>query len=531
MAAHTPRAEGTGPASRLRNELEAVILPLGRVSTGVGLTMLVPAAVGAAQGRPNDVSAFVLGAALAVTAGTLASRRGGGTSRLTWSRGLVTVAAGWVVAATVAAVPLALSGHYTGYGDALVEAMSGLTTTGLTLVQDLDHLPAAVNLWRHLLHLLGGQATIVVALTLFSTAGLPPGTLSVGGTRRERIVGDLRGAVLTVLRIASGFAVAGVGALVLAGLAAGLRPGRAAWHAVTLFASAYDTGAFAATSASVALLHSPAVEAVVVVLMLAGATSVALHVALRRGKLREATRQLESRVLAGSLLVTGLSLLVGLARTGVFTEAGALARKGVFMLISAHTTTGLRVVDGRMLLSDWGVIAPAVLVAAMAVGGMAASSAGGIGTFRVGVMLKAVLRDVRAVLLPRSSLVVCSYHHLRRRVLDDAHIRMATGVLLLYLAAFIAGGLVTVALVGGVDFTTAMFEATAAISTTGLGVGVVDPSMPGLLKGATFVEMWLGRLQFMAVFALLAFVARLPAHVSTGPRARDGRRANQDAAP
>lgn len=531
MAADTPRPDRAAGASRLTDELEAVLVPLGRICTGVGLAMLLPAGVGAVQGRPNDLSAFVLAGALAVATGTIAARRGRAASRLSWTRGLVTVAAGWVVAAVVAAVPLALSGHYAGYGDALVEAMSGLTTTGLTLVQDLDHLPAAVNLWRHLLHLLGGQATIVVALTLFSTAGLPPGTLSVGGTRSERIVGDLRGAVLTVLRIASGFAVVGIGALVVAGVTAGLRPGRAAWHAVTLFASAYDTGAFAATSASVALLHSPAAETVVVVLMLAGATSVALHLALHRGNHREVIRHLESRVLAGSLLVTGLSLLVGLARTGVFTDAGALVRKGVFMLISAHTTTGLRVVDGRMLLSDWGVVAPAVLVAAMAVGGMAASSAGGIGTFRLGVMLKAVLRDVRAVLLPRSSLVVCSYHHLRRRILDDAHIRMATGVLLLYLTTFIAGGLVTVALVGGIDFTTAMFEATAATSTTGLGVGVVDPSMPDLLKGATFVEMWLGRLQFMAVFALLAFLVRLPTRVSASLPGRGGGRASREAAP
>lgn len=490
-------------------DLRTITLQLGRVSTGMGVVMLVPLALAAARGRTDQISAFVIGAAIAVIAGRLAVRAGADAPRPGWSQALVSVGAAWLVAALLGAVPLALSGHYAGYGDAVVEAMSGLTTTGLTLVQDLDHLPAATNLWRHILHLLGGQATIVVALTLLTTASLPPGTLTVGETRGERVVRSLRPALRTVVRVGGGLAVAGVAGLTVAGVWTGLTPGRAVWHAVTLFTSAYHTGAFAATSGSVGLLHSPAVETIVMVLMLAGATSVALHLALQRGDLPEVTRHLEGRVLAGSLLVVGVPLLVGLARSGALTDPGSLYRKGVFTLVSAHTTTGLHVVDGRLLMSDWGLVAPAALVAAMAVGGMAASSAGGIGPFRVGVTLHAVLRDVRAVLLPESAVVVASFHHLRRRVLGDARIRMAASVLLLYLVSYIAGGLLTLALVSGIDFTTAMFEATAAISTTGLSLGVVDPGMPALLKIATTVEMWLGRLEFLAVLALVGFVVRL----------------------
>lgn len=490
-------------------DVSAVGVQVGRVVTAVGVLMLVPAGVAAAGGHPDVATAYVIGASVAVLAGTPARRVLHHRRRLTWSQALVTVAAAWLAAAAVGALPLALSAHYAGYGDALVEAMSGLTATGLTLVQDLDHLPAAHSLWRHLLHVLGGQATIVVALTLFTAAGLPAGTLTVGESRDERVLANVRRTTRLTLRVGAGLAAVGVPALAVAGLWAGLEPLRAAWHALTLFASAANTGGFALTSASVGLLHSPAVELVVMVLMLAGATSIALHAAMGRTRLRELARNLEVRVLGASLLVLTAGVLVGLGRAGTFTDLVPLYRQGVFTLISAHATSGLHVADPRLLATDWGGVAPAMLVAAMAVGGMAASTAGGITTWRLGVTVRGVMRDVRAVLLPESTYLVTGYHHGRHRVLSDGQVRAAASLLLLQLATFLGGALVILAFVGDVALTEALFESTAATTTTGLSLDVLSPVAPPAVKGLAFVQMWLGRLQYVAVFALAGLVVSM----------------------
>lgn len=497
-----------------RRDLATVAAPLGWTLTATGTAMLLPAAVAAATGEHRALSALGVGAGLGVLAGRALSAAGRGRHALTWMLAMVTCALGWLLTATLAAVPLALSGHWAGFGDAWLEAMSGLTTTGLTLAQDLDHLPVAVNLWRHLLQLAGAVAFLVVSLSLFAAATTARGPLAVAGSRQQRILPSLGQVVHQIRAVVSPLLVAGLAALAVAVWSAGVAPLRALWHAVGLVLSAATTGGFAPTSASAGFYHSPVVEAVLIALMLGAATSVGLHVTFRRRTLRggagtELVGSLETRVLGLTLAGAVGVVAVGLARAGTMDGIWPLLRQGLFTTVSAHTTSGLTVTAPQLLAGDWGLLAPAGLVAAMAVGGMAASAAGGIRAFRVGVTLKGLAHDVRSVLLPESAMVVASYHDRRRRVLDDAQIRSAATMLLLYLAVYIAGGLTILAATGGIDFTAAMFEATAATSTTGLSVGVLGPGSPGVVKATVFVLMWAGRLEFIAVFALLGFAVSL----------------------
>lgn len=489
-----------------RRDLGVIGLQLGRVVTAVGLAMAAPAAAAAAVGDWNSCSAFVIGLSLAVAAGRGAEHLLRTPRPTTWSLGLVLFAASLLVGAAVAAVPLALSGHYAGFLDALFESMSGLTTTGLTLAQDLDHLPTAVNLWRHLLQLLGGQAALVVALTLFTAAGQPPGTLSIGERRDERIVQNVRRTGALVLRVAVGYLVLGWAALSLAVAKAGLPVGDAVLHALLLTTSAFDTGGFAPLTTSVGFYHSPAVELVVAALMLAGATSIAVHQGLRSGRAVALLRNLEVRTFALTLVALGVVMLVGLGRSGAFVDAAPLLRQGLFTLLSAHTTTGLTVAHERLVATDWGLIAPATVVAAMGIGGMAASTSGGIRTWRIGVTLRSIGRDVRRVLLPEGALVVSSFRHGRRYLLRDGLVRAASSILLLYLVSYLFGGLAVLAFAPDTAFTQAFFESTAAASNTGMSIGVLDPGSPWPLRLVLLVQMWLGRVEFLSVFAFVGFV-------------------------
>jgi trk system potassium uptake protein len=476
----------------------------GQVVYGLGAVLAVMALGAAALGEGNEALAFVIGAALAALAGATSQLLLRAPRRLNPSQGLATVAIVWSVVPVFGAIPLLLSGHYAGPLDAYIEAVSGFATIGLTLVNDLDHLPTSMNLWRHLMHLLGGQGILLVVLTIFATAGGAVGTFYTGEGRAERVLPNIVQTARFILRVLAFYAALGIPALWLAlRLSAGMGGRDAVFHALTLFSTAFHTAGFAPMSASAAFYRSPVVEAVLLVLMVAGAFSFALHYQLWIGRRGELTRSLEVRALAFTLLATFTVLAVGLARTGTYTAPGELLRIGFFQSVSAHTTTGLALVPGRVFVTDWGVLAPAMIVVAMALGGMAGSTAGGIKSIRIGLLAKGVTREVRRVLLPDSAVLVQHYHQTTRRILREPEVRGAATVLLLFFILYLGGGMI--GLFYGYDLQLALFESTAAAATGGLSVGVLRPALETPLKVLYLVQMLVGRLEFVAVFALAGY--------------------------
>jgi trk system potassium uptake protein TrkH len=476
----------------------------GQVVYGIGAVLAVMAVVALALGEINEALAFVIGAAVAASAGATCRIVLPAPRRLNPTQGLATVAVVWSVAPVFGALPLLLSGHYAGPLDAYFEAMSGFATIGLTLVNDLDHLPVSMNLWRHAMHLLGGQGILLVVLTIFATAGGAAGTLYTGEGRAERVLPNIVQTARFILRVLVFYAALGLPALWLAlRFGAGMGGRDAVFHSVTLFATAFHTAGFAPMSASAAFYRSPVVEAVLMVLMLAGAFSFALHYQLWAGRSRELTRNIEVRTFACTLLGIFTILAVGLARSGTYTEAGELLRIGFFQTVSAHTTTGLALVPGRLFVTDWGVLAPAMIVTAMALGGMAGSTAGGIKAIRVGLLAKGVVREVRRVLMPEDAVLVQHYHAGARRIVRDTEIRGAATILLLFFILYLAGGMI--GLFYGYDLQLALFESTAAAATGGLSVGVLRPALETPLKVLYILQMLVGRLEFVAVFALAGY--------------------------
>lgn len=479
----------------------------GKVVYGVGLAMVVPLLVAIANGETNEAYAFVVGIALAVLVGAssqLLRRR----VPLDASRGLVVVGLAWTVAPVFAAVPLLLSGHYASYLDAYFEAVSGLTTTGLSLANDLDHMAFSMNLWRHLLHFLGGQGIIIVVLTIFASAGASLGTLYTGEGRAERVLPNIAHTARFITKVVSVYAVLGIAALWAALVFhAGLEPLGAGNHALSLFLAAFYTAGFSLLSSSVAYYHSSVVEAILVVLMVAGTFSFVLHYQLWQNRRRELERNLEARTMAFTVLAVFAVLALGLGRTETLTDMGELFRAGFFQTISAHTTTGLTTVPARFFVTDWGALAPAMVVVAMALGGMAGSTSGGIKAVRVGLLIKGLRRDIRRVLLPESAVVVESYHSTTDRILRDDQVRGAATILLLFVLLYLAGGML--GLFYGYDLTLALFESTSAAATAGFSVEVVRPDLETPLKVIYIAQMLLGRLEFVAVFAMVGYLVAI----------------------
>jgi Trk-type K+ transport system membrane component len=132
--------------------------------------------------------------------------------------------------------------------------------------------------------------------------------------------------------------------------------------------------------------------------------------------------------------------MLGLARFGTYDSVEALVRRGYFHLLSAHTGTGFGTIPGRLFVTDWGALAPAMIVIAMALGGMASSTTGGVKALRVGVLAKAVATDMRRIVLPTDAVVVDSYHSGgRTEALRPTVARTAVLITVLYFVLYFSG--------------------------------------------------------------------------------------------
>ncbi|MDD5155940.1 MAG: potassium transporter TrkG, partial [Candidatus Omnitrophica bacterium] len=137
---------------------------LSKIIIGLGFTMCLPAFLGLACREINPALDFLIAAEIALISGMLLERLCGIEKDLNWMQGMIVVSLSWLVAMVLGAIPLYLSGHWKSFLDACFDSMSGFATTGLTLVQDLDHLSYTHNFWRHLIMFIGGQGIVIVAL-------------------------------------------------------------------------------------------------------------------------------------------------------------------------------------------------------------------------------------------------------------------------------------------------------------------------------------------------------------------------------
>lgn len=483
-------------------DLRRVLHDLGRIVGVLGVGGIFPLVWALVVGEITEAGFFLVMIGVsslfaAVTARAAHSERIG----LDWSHGLVVTALTWLVAPAVAAIPLFLSGHFGRPLDAYFDAMSGLTTTGLSVIEDLDHLAVSVNVWRHTLHFLGGQGIIVAALAVLSSASAR--SLYVAEGREEQILPSVGSTVRFIWFVSLIHAALGVTVLTLdAAFFQGFTLSRSFFHAVTLFMAAFDTGGFTPQSTSIAYYHSSIFEITLLVLMVAGAMSFGLHYAVwqrRRGILAN----IEVRTILSTSVLLVSTTLVGLAVNGVFSEPWALARRGLFQLISAHTGTGFQTITAAELGSWRGLPFLSILIA-MALGGMSSSTAGGVKALRVGLTVRAILDTVRRLLLPERAVLDTRYFQYGQQRLTSELAQSVMAVSLLYVGLYLGGAVIGVLV--GYPLSDALFESVSASAAVGMSVGVTAPGMSSALQTTMILQMWIGRLEVVSVFALFGFI-------------------------
>ena len=187
-----------------------------------------------------------------------------------------------------------------------------------------------------------------------------------------------------------------------------------------------------------------------------------------------------------------------------FDDMLALLRRGLFMIISAFTTTGFQVVTTNQITTAFSNGAFLTLAFIMAVGGASGSTAGGIKFSRMGIIFKSIVSNVKETLAPDSARVVVSYNHVGRRTLTTEIVKEAMTVFILYVITYVIGALVGIA--HGFEAIPAIFESVAMTSNGGIITSVAGPGMAGTLELFYIFQMWAGRLEFMTLFALIVEV-------------------------
>lgn len=480
----------------------AILYYSGRIITWVAVLMLIPLFVAAGYSEWDIFFNFLISITFGLTAGFALQLFPKPQRSISWLEGMVTASFSWMLMVALSAVPFWLSGSYLTYLDAFFDAMSGYTTTGLTLVVDLDHMSYGVNMWRQLITFVGGQGIIVLVMSFFLKNAPGSFKIYVGEAKSDKILPNIVHTARAIWFISILFLVIGTAVLASINLWNGMRSDRAFFQGLWIFLAGWSGAGFTPQSQSLLYYHSGAFELGSMIFMLLGSVNFALHYAVLTRNRAELWRNLESRTYVISIFSLLTLVYFGLYRTGIYPGAWNLFRKGFFQLISAHTGTGYQTVVAADFLNRWGSLAIFALMIAMIFGGMSGSTAGGLKMLRVGVAAKGIVHDVKRLFYPESAVVLTKFRFYTDVVLTDPMVRSALTIIVLYILTFSLG--TGVGALYGYPLTVAAFESASATGNVGLTMGLTSPTMPVLIKVTYIFIMYVARLEFLAVFTLMA---------------------------
>ncbi len=486
------------------NDFKLIGLYVGKVLIGVGLLMLIPLLVALIFQEWNAAVDFLIGIFSCFIFGLIMHISCQTEGDLSWLHGMFIASFSWLIAMVLGAIPHFLSGHFGMYIDACFDLMSGYTTTGLYLLQDLDHISNAVNMWRHLLTYAGGQGIIVIALTFMIKGTAGAVKMYVGEGKEEKLMPNVIQTARAIWLVSLSYLAVGSIALWITGIFLGMPVVRSLLHGIWVFMGAWSTGGFAPQSYNIGYYHSLVYEIITVIIFIIGSFNFALHWAVWTGNRREIYRNIEVVSFFITLMVTFSLATVGLMKLGVYPDAMAIFRKGFYIVASGHTTTGFATIYSREFVKQWGSLAMLGVTIAMAIGASACSTGGGFKGLRMGIIFKAFIQEIKKLISPEASVIVQKIHHIKDVVLEESHVRSALLIVLSYVCIYLLG--TVIGTYYGYSVVEALFDSVSAGSNTGLSCGVTSPAMPVLMKVVYIFQMWAGRLEFMSIFAFVGFI-------------------------
>ncbi|MFQ5671994.1 MAG: TrkH family potassium uptake protein [Nitrospinales bacterium] len=480
--------------------LKAVFNVVGILLILLAAILLLPVGVSlyyrqaALDGYFSETAAFSLTLAVALATGLgLWKFLPSGVETLRDREGFVIVSFSWISISLFGALPYYLSGVCPEFIDAYFESMSGFTTTGATILRDIDPLPRGILFWRNLTQWLGGMGIIMLSLAIFPALGIGGFHLFKaevpGGGAVERMQPRLAETAKILWKVY--LTLTGIEILLL-------RFGGMGWFdAVCHTFSTVATGGFSPHTASVAAFNSIYIESVIILFMLLGGINFALHYQTIRGDFKRVHQNPELRFYL-SLIGLGVAFATfGLWWAEAETSLPAALRRASFQIVSINTTTGFVTDD----YNAWPGFLRLCMLGIMMVGGCVGSTSGSLKVIRILVIFKVIIRELQKLVRPRGVFHV----KVGGKTVKQEHILNMIGLTGLYLGVFFICALLLSLM--GLDLTTAVSASTASLFNIGPGLGAVGAmgnyaDLPHLAKTVVIFCMFMGRLEIYGVMML-----------------------------
>jgi len=473
--------------------LSSTLFLVGVLLVSLAATMLAPLGVGLyyADGSAGALLKSIV-ATLAAGLFLILVFKPSEAISLSHREGVAVVALAWMAAGLFGGLPFLLGGVFGGLTDSYFEAMSGFTTTGASVLTNIEVVPRGILFWRSLTHWLGGMGIIVLSVAILPFLGVGGMELykaEVPSPVVDRLQPRITETARTLWQVYVLISAAEV-ALLWAG---GMDLFESACHTFGTLA----TGGFSTRNASIGA-YSAYHQYVIIVFMFLAGINFSLHFRALKGRPQSYFHDPELRFFTAVLVFFVLLVIGSLYFSRTFDSLELCLRHGLFQVVSIVTTTGYATAD----FEAWPTLAQGILLFCMFLGASAGSTGGGVKALRLLLLAKHAYRELKRIIHPRGVYAV----KLGGRAVPDEILNTVWGFLGLYLLLFVSGFLAMGAL--GLDLTTSFAAVAATIGNIGPGLGAVGPTdnyaaIPVAGKWILSACMLLGRLEVYTVIILM----------------------------
>jgi trk system potassium uptake protein TrkH len=463
---------------------------MGSLLIFLGLTMLLPLVFSLFYGE--NIAPLLLSSGITMGCGLILRYYTAPVTELNQREGYAVATLGWVAATVFGSLPFIFSGAAPTIIDAIFESMSGFSTTGATILADIEAQPKGILFWRSFTQWLGGMGIIVLSVAILprlGAGGLQLFRAEVPGPVADRFLPRVAATSRALWLLYVGMTLLQTVLLLFGGMTL--------FDAITYALVTMGTGGFSTRNLSVAGFNSLYFEVVIIVFMFLAGTNFSLHYQILTGRPRVLWRNAEFRFY--TVVVLGATLLITLNLWHRYYDSIFTAlRYGAFQVVSITTTTAFTTAD----FDQWPAFSRGLLLLLAFFGGSAGSTSGALKQIRVLIVLKYGYRELQRLIHPRAVVPL----RLGDKTLPEQVISEIVGFIFLYLTIFIFGVLVLTGF--NIDLVTSLSAVAATLGNIGPGLAAVGPmknylAFPPVLKLFLTFLMLLGRLEIFTVLVLL----------------------------
>lgn len=475
--------------------IRMVLKSLGIVVLVEGLCM-IPALLVSLIYSQGDAAAFVISILISVTVGYFLYRIRIKNNNFYARDGFAIVALSWIVMSIFGAIPFIVSRTIPSFIDAFFETVSGFTTTGSTILQDIESLPNGILFWRSFTHWLGGMGVLVLTLAVLPSIGT--GSLHImkaesTGPSTEKLVPKLGHTAKILYAIYTVMTTVQVIFLLIAGMPL-------FDSLIHAFGSA-GTGGFSNRNLSVGAYQNIYIEIIITTFTILFGVNFGLYYQLVKGNIKSFCKNEEFLFYIGTIIVSIILITIDLSVNGLFT-AGQSLRHSSFQVGTIITTTGYSTTDFNL----WPTFSKTILVVLMLFGASAGSTGGGIKCLRILLLIKTARREIARIIHPRAIHTVKT----NQKVNNEDTVTGTLAYFFIYIAIFAASTLLIS--LNGKDLVTSVTAVIATLSNIGPGLEIVGPtgnfsSFSVFSKLVFCFDMIAGRLEFLPMLVLFSPMA------------------------